>query len=59
MPSEARTTVSIGVASFPDQRIHSPETFLALADGALYRAKAQGRDRVALAQGEDTTADNS
>ena len=41
-----RITVSIGVASFPDQRIVSPETFLALADTALYRAKAEGRNLV-------------
>jgi two-component system cell cycle response regulator len=43
-----RVTVSIGVASFPDQRISSPETFLALADSALYRAKADGRNLVRL-----------
>ena len=43
-----RVTVSIGVASFPDQRINSPETFLALADSALYRAKADGRNLVRL-----------
>jgi two-component system cell cycle response regulator len=41
-----RVTVSIGVASFPDQRVTSPETFLAMADAALYRAKAEGRNLV-------------
>jgi two-component system cell cycle response regulator len=41
-------TVSIGVATFPDQKITNPETFLALADTALYRAKADGRNLVRL-----------
>ncbi len=44
----AHLTVSVGVASFPDQKIDSPETFLAVADTALYRAKADGRNRVRL-----------
>jgi len=43
---ESRVTVSIGVAGFPDQRVVSPETLLALADTALYRAKADGRNVV-------------
>jgi two-component system cell cycle response regulator len=41
-------TVSIGVASFPDQRVTTPDTFLAIADAALYRAKADGRNLVRL-----------
>jgi len=41
-------TVSVGVASFPDQKITSPESFLALVDTALYRAKADGRNLVRL-----------
>ena len=41
-----RATVSIGVASFPDQKVTSPETFLSVADSALYRAKADGRNLV-------------
>ncbi|MFC0678981.1 diguanylate cyclase [Lysobacter korlensis] len=40
-------TVSIGVACFP-QHGGSPERLLAAADSALYRAKAEGRDRVVL-----------
>jgi two-component system cell cycle response regulator len=43
-----RVTVSIGVASFPDQKVSSPDTFLATADSALYRAKADGRNLVRL-----------
>jgi two-component system cell cycle response regulator len=43
-----QVTVSIGVASFPDQRVTSPDSFLALADAALYRAKADGRNLVRL-----------
>jgi two-component system cell cycle response regulator len=43
-----RLTISIGVASFPDQRVTSPDSLLALADAALYRAKADGRNLVRL-----------
>jgi two-component system cell cycle response regulator len=43
-----RVTVSIGVASFPDPKVTSPDTFLAMADTALYRAKADGRNLVRL-----------
>ena len=39
-------TVSIGVASVPDERVTSFESLLALADAALYRAKADGRNVV-------------
>jgi diguanylate cyclase (GGDEF)-like protein len=46
-----RITVSIGIASAPHQA-HDRVTLLRLADEALYRAKADGRNRVAYA-GED------
>ena len=39
-------TVSVGVASVPDERATSSENLLALADAALYRAKADGRNVV-------------
>lgn len=39
-------TASIGVATFPATRIESVEDLFARADAALYRAKAEGRDRV-------------
>ena len=39
-------TVSIGLASFPDERVSSAEAFVALADQALYRAKNEGRNLV-------------
>jgi two-component system, cell cycle response regulator len=39
-------TVSIGLASFPDERVSGPDTFVALADQALYRAKNEGRNLV-------------
>ena len=41
-------TTSIGVASFPAARIESVEDLFARADAALYRAKAEGRNRVRL-----------
>jgi two-component system cell cycle response regulator len=41
-----RVTASIGVATFPAARIESVEDLFARADAALYRAKADGRNRV-------------
>jgi len=39
-------TVSIGLASFPDDRVTSSDSFVAVADQALYRAKNEGRNLV-------------
>lgn len=39
-------TTSIGLATFPGPRIDSGDDLLARADEALYRAKADGRNRV-------------
>jgi two-component system cell cycle response regulator len=39
-------TVSIGLASFPDERVPGADAFVALADQALYRAKNDGRNLV-------------
>ncbi|MFW6175387.1 MAG: diguanylate cyclase [Acidobacteriota bacterium] len=43
-----RLTVSVGVAVYPDCATDAGE-LLAAADGALYRAKREGRDRVVAA----------
>jgi diguanylate cyclase (GGDEF)-like protein len=40
-----RVTISIGVASYPDERVSDVQTLLQLADGHLYRAKSEGRNR--------------
>jgi diguanylate cyclase (GGDEF)-like protein len=45
---DLRMTASIGVATFPAARIESVEDLFARADAALYRAKADGRNRVRL-----------
>jgi two-component system, cell cycle response regulator len=41
-----RLTASIGVATYPSPRLESVEDLFARADAALYRAKADGRNRV-------------
>lgn len=43
---ELHLTSSIGVAIFPTGRTETVEDFFARADAALYRAKADGRNRV-------------
>jgi diguanylate cyclase (GGDEF)-like protein len=43
-----RVTISLGIASFPEQGL-TGEAVIKAADTALYRAKAQGRDRVVSA----------
>jgi diguanylate cyclase (GGDEF)-like protein len=40
-----RVTISIGVASYPDERVSDGQSLLKLADGHLYRAKSEGRNR--------------
>jgi two-component system cell cycle response regulator len=40
-------TASVGVAVFPAEGVGSVETLFGRADEALYRAKADGRNRVA------------
>ncbi len=45
----AHVTISIGVASVKPAASELPEVLLRLADEALYRAKAQGRNRIAEA----------
>jgi len=41
----AQITVSIGIATYPDERVHDPDSLLRLADTNLLRAKADGRNR--------------
>lgn len=48
MAEPLRLTASIGVAVFPAARIENVEDLFARADAALYRAKADGRNRVRL-----------
>ncbi len=46
----AGVTISVGVAGFPDHG-DSVEMLMRAVDQALYRAKAEGRDRVEVARG--------
>jgi len=50
-------TVSVGVASAPEHGGSLAE-IIASADGALYRAKALGRNRVMLAQNDSRDPDS-
>jgi len=45
-------TISVGVAAYPTNGV-DPESILRAADRALYRAKADGRNCVAVAEGEN------
>jgi two-component system cell cycle response regulator len=39
-------TISVGIATFPDEKIGDAKTLIECADKALYQAKANGRNRV-------------
>jgi diguanylate cyclase (GGDEF)-like protein len=41
-----RTTISVGIATYPIDNTQTSDELIARADEALYRAKAAGRDRV-------------
>ena len=44
-------TASLGVAVFPHDSVKEVDDLIRLADDALYRAKAEGRNRVCVADG--------
>jgi two-component system cell cycle response regulator len=41
-------TISMGVATYPHRKVHTPDDLITLADNALFRAKASGRNKVVL-----------
>lgn len=51
--SQIRVTISVGLATFDPAGGLEPGQVLAAADAALYRAKAEGRNRVCWAQNAD------
>ncbi|MES0362697.1 MAG: diguanylate cyclase [Desulfobacteria bacterium] len=46
-----RVTISIGVATFPHERVHDAKELVDYADQALYKAKDNGRNRVEVFDG--------
>jgi diguanylate cyclase len=46
---EIKLTVSLGVATYPEG-VHNIDQLLEKVDKALYRAKAEGRNRVCIAE---------
>jgi diguanylate cyclase (GGDEF)-like protein len=44
-----RVTASVGIAALPREGVESVERLIDLADEALYHAKSEGRNRVAIA----------
>ncbi|HEY0928761.1 MAG TPA: diguanylate cyclase [Gemmatimonas sp.] len=48
MAEPLKLTASVGVAVFPAARIENVEDLFARADAALYRSKAEGRNRVRM-----------
>jgi two-component system cell cycle response regulator len=46
IPGGVHLTISVGIAAYPSENMHSAEELIARADEALYRAKAAGRDQV-------------
>ena len=48
-----KVTISLGVATVPHSRIHSPKELIVCADKALYRAKKAGRNQVQAERRKD------
>ncbi len=52
-PELSPATISVGITMFGGKRGTSAEAVLVAADQAMYRAKAEGRNRIALFSGPD------
>jgi diguanylate cyclase (GGDEF)-like protein len=51
-----KVTISLGTATFPELPVATPEALVEAADGALYRSKADGRNRVTVAAAQAEAA---
>lgn len=48
-----RTTISLGVAAFPDSKVKTVDELVKVADDSLYQAKNLGRNRTQLSSGSE------
>ncbi|BCP55746.1 diguanylate cyclase response regulator [Kaistia sp. 32K] len=53
---DGRVSVSVGVATIMPQETVTPDDLVKAADLALFRAKAEGRDRIVLHEGDEPLA---
>jgi GGDEF domain-containing protein len=54
LPATQRVTVSVGVATLNPETMESPDAILKAADKACYQAKQRGKDRVVVADDEES-----
>jgi len=52
--NQIRSTISLGIATFPDSKVRTVDELVKVADDSLYQAKNLGRNRTQLSSGTDS-----